>query len=377
MPFDLAIIGAGPAGATLARLVGKEYRVLLLDKRHLDQEPDGDPVHKCCGGLLAPDAQKMLARLGLGVPQSVLVGQQLFVVRTIDLENGRERYYQREYLNMNREKFDRWLVSLIPSEVDCRFGTVFHSYTREDGLFTVKFTQGGREFEERARVLVGADGASSLLRKLAFPDHPFPKTYISIQEWFEGDPLLPYFSAFFDRSLTDYYAWTIPKDNFLLLGAALKPGDEASARFEALKEKLRVHGYTLGKRVRREGAFIRRPVSTRQICTGGDGIALLGEAAGWISPSSAEGISFAFHSALHLARSLQEGGDDWLRHYRANTLGMRRTTLLKNLKSPFMYSWLRKPVMLSGLESIAVEEPDQGREPGAPAGTGTEVGIQK
>jgi flavin-dependent dehydrogenase len=31
---DLAIIGAGPAGATLARLLGDRYRMLLVDKRH-------------------------------------------------------------------------------------------------------------------------------------------------------------------------------------------------------------------------------------------------------------------------------------------------------------------------------------------------------
>jgi len=34
---------------------------------------------------------------------------------------------------------------------------------------------------------------------------------------------------------------------------------------------------------------IRYPVSPSQVCIGGDGIALLGEAAGWISPSSARG----------------------------------------------------------------------------------------
>jgi len=31
--YDIAIIGAGPAGATLARLAGKNYKVLLIDKR--------------------------------------------------------------------------------------------------------------------------------------------------------------------------------------------------------------------------------------------------------------------------------------------------------------------------------------------------------
>jgi geranylgeranyl diphosphate/geranylgeranyl-bacteriochlorophyllide a reductase len=30
--YDIAIIGAGPAGATLARLIGRQYKTLLIDK---------------------------------------------------------------------------------------------------------------------------------------------------------------------------------------------------------------------------------------------------------------------------------------------------------------------------------------------------------
>jgi len=31
--YDIVIVGGGPAGSTLARLVGDRYRVLLLEKR--------------------------------------------------------------------------------------------------------------------------------------------------------------------------------------------------------------------------------------------------------------------------------------------------------------------------------------------------------
>jgi hypothetical protein len=57
----------------------------------------------------------MIAKLGLGIPKDVLVDPQLFAVRAIDLTNHLERLYQRFYFNMDREKFDRWLVSLLPS----------------------------------------------------------------------------------------------------------------------------------------------------------------------------------------------------------------------------------------------------------------------
>ncbi len=71
--YDIVIVGAGPAGANLARLIGEKYKVLLLDKRDLENNNPERRMHKCCGGLLAPDAQKMIAKLGLGIPKDVLV----------------------------------------------------------------------------------------------------------------------------------------------------------------------------------------------------------------------------------------------------------------------------------------------------------------
>jgi flavin-dependent dehydrogenase len=64
--YDIAIIGAGPAGSTLARLLVESYKILLVDKRPLDENPEGNFPGKCCGGLLAPDAQAMLLKMGLG-----------------------------------------------------------------------------------------------------------------------------------------------------------------------------------------------------------------------------------------------------------------------------------------------------------------------
>ena len=354
--FDIAIIGAGPAGATLARLIGNSNKVLLIDKKQLTMTPEEDFGHaKCCGGLLAPDAQEMLAVLGLGLPQHVLVGPQLFVVRTIDLQNAIERYYQRFYINIDRGKFDRWLLSLLPDSVDVRLGSLCKSFEKSNGSFQLKLFQHGKEYIEHAKILIGADGALSMVRRQAFPHHPFPKKYIAVQEWFETERVLPYFTTIFDREITDFYSWTIPKENFLLVGAALSPQEKTSPKFELLKKKLCEYGFKLGRRVKKEGAFILRPVSATQIRVGGGGIALLGEAAGWISPSSAEGLSYSFRSALLLAQSLQKGQEHFLKHYYHKTRRMRKNILLKNAKSPFMYHpWIRKMVMASGILSVDV-----------------------
>lgn len=355
--YDIAIIGAGPAGATLARLLGKNCKVLLLDKRQLLDEASGRTFEKCCGGLIAPDAQHMLATLGLGVPKKVLVGPQLFTVRTIDMENSIERYYQRHYINVDREKFDRWMFSLIPDSVDIRCGCLLKGFEEEESGIKLNYVYNGREYTEYASLLVGADGGSSVVRKRAFPAESAPKLYISIQQWFEAGNASPYFSSVFDSAITDFYSWTIPKGDCLLVGTAIPYGENAWEKFRLLKQKLSSYNYKLDKSIKTKGAFIYRPVKLGQICTGRGRIALIGEAAGWISPSSAEGMSYSMRSALALAQSLEGGQDAFMGRYIKNTASLKRNILVKNLKLPFMYnSLVRKTVMQSGLLSMKVRD---------------------
>ena len=352
--YDVAITGAGPAGATLARLIGLKYKVLLIDKRPLQDTVEITHTGKCCGGLLAPDAQQVLGEMRLGLPQSVLVSPQLFVVRTFDLQANLERYYQRFYLNLNREAFDRWLVSLVPPSVEIRTNTIFKAAQATENGYELTLTSQGQEYKERARFLVGADGANSLVRKATFPTHSVP-TYVAVQEWFKVDQALPYFTAIFDPRLTDFYAWTIPKEGYLLLGAALPLGKDPLGRFEVLKQRLAVKGFDFSNRVKREGCLVLRPKSNKSIVHGIGNVALLGEAAGWISPSSAEGFSYAFRSARALAEAMEEGLDATVANYKAKTQGLVANVVIKNLKSPFMYQpRLRSMVLRSGVMSTDV-----------------------
>jgi geranylgeranyl reductase len=362
--YDIVIIGSGPAGANLARLIGEKYKVLLIDKRDLENHNKEQRINKnkcvskCCGGLLAPDAQKMIAKLGLGIPKDILVDPQLFAVRAIDLTNNLERLYQRFYYNMDRVKFDRWMVSLIPGSVDKKFNALFKSFAEIPGGYEIRYTCNGQESIAKTKIIVGADGASSRLRKIISKNkgintHAPDEIYIAIQEWFKCSSQMPYYTAVFDEEITDFYSWLIPKDDCLLLGSALKPRDNTREKYCMLKRKLTQLGLNFDNRIETESAYICRTRRMSHFCAGIDGITLIGEAAGAISPSSAEGISYALKSSLYLAQSLEKGMDGYFGRYENAMKDIKLNLIFKNLKSPAMYNpLLRQLAMRSGLRCI-------------------------
>lgn len=347
--YDIVVIGAGPAGANFARTVdSRRYRVLLID--------GSDERGKVCGGLLSPDAQDILARYDISLPREILADPQLFSVCTVDLANMRTRYYRRSYMNVDRRRLDEFFRSLVPDRVRILRGRCERIEQRDDGFV---LTVGGREIS--CTYLVGADGASSQVRRTLFPKQKLHK-YIAIQQWFAAEGTAPHYSCLFDNATSTGCSWIFFKDGHLIFGGAfdLPHGREA---FEAQKQKLADHGLVpreiLDRPLRTEACTVARPHWHYGIHHGGGNAFLIGEAAGWISPSSFEGISYALTSGEALADAFGAGenAQQILRTYRRETDKLLQKIRLRCLKRPFMYNrLLRTAVLWSGITAIHIKK---------------------
>jgi flavin-dependent dehydrogenase len=354
--YDFAVIGLGPAGATAARLLSSRYSVLAIDKK--PAEPDGG-FKKPCGGLLSPGAQRALAAMALTLPLDILSDPQIFSVRTMDLQSLLVRHYQRLYINMDRDKFDRWLVSLIGDKARLEQGAVFRRAVHDGAAFTVLYSSGGAERQAAARFLVGADGAASAVRRLFFPRFRI-KTYTAIQEWHKAGGAAPFYSCVFDSRLTEACAWSLPKDGTFIVGGAFS-AKHARAAFRALKEQLfaRTDYPVEGAPLRVEACALLCPAPFR-FCTGKNGVFLAGEAAGLISPGSFEGISYALESGRRLASAFLNSGSRFPaaahRTYRRLLLPLFLKLCARNLRAFIMYQpRLRFLAMKSGITAMRVD----------------------
>lgn len=352
--YDIAIIGLGPAGATLARTLAPHWRVLALDKKQREGE---EGFQKPCGGLLAPDAQRSFIRSGINLPVHVLANPQIFSVKTFDLQSDVVCNYQRTYININRHTFDLWLKTLIPNSVDVRHDALCKRIEKNGDTYRIQFVDGGKTHEVSARYLVGADGANSLVRRTVYPQHSIRK-YQAIQQWFTEKHARPFYSCIFNNDITDCYAWSMSKDGYFIFGGAF-PMKEGRQRYGALKARMAARSFVFTEPVKEEKCIVLCPSRWRDFVCGRDNAFLIGEAAGFISASSLEGISYALDSAEILANIFNE------RHLTPNvaywkgTGKLRRKLFTKVIKARILTSaWSRRLVMKSRIADVPLAYED-------------------
>lgn len=346
--YDIVIIGAGPAGSTLAKLISKTNKKILI----IDAENEKNK--KPCGGLLAPDAQKELAHYDLVIPKDILVSPQIFSVKTMDLVSKQIKYYQRYYLNMDRYKFDKYLVSLIPKNVKKINGRVV-SIKKQDN-YILEVLEKNKKSIINSKIIVGADGCNSIVRRTFYKNNIMK--YMAIQEWYKCvDTSNSFYSCIFDRKTSDSCSWLIHKDEYLIYGGAFDIKNSKDKFFEQKNRLSKFLNVDLNESVKREACLVYRPKRFKDFVTGKDGAYLIGEAAGFISASSFEGISSAIKSADILSKIIikNDNINKITKLYRFKTINLKIKLRLKVIKGWFMYtSIVRNIIMMLGIDTIKI-----------------------
>ncbi len=162
--YDVAIVGAGPAGAACAALLGRAgLRVLLCDKASF-------PRPKICGETVNPRCWSALDTLGVADEVERCIQNRITAISVTNKE-GREIRVEvgkqggRCFFSMGRDVLDHILVRSAQSAgVEFRDGTTV-TRVAWDGCWRIEFRDGksGEKSSVTAGYLVGADGRNSTI----------------------------------------------------------------------------------------------------------------------------------------------------------------------------------------------------------------------
>lgn len=178
------------------------------------------------------------------------------------------------------------------------------------------------------------------------------RKYVAIQQWFAEKHPVPFYSCIFDNAITDCYSWSISKDGYFIFGGAY-PMKDGQTRFTTLKEKMSAFQFQFGKAVKSEKCTVLFPSRWQDFVCGKDNAFLIGEAAGFISASSLEGISYALDSAEILRSVLLKQPEKLNTAYWRATRKLRLKLFGKIVKSRCLTApALRKWIMRSGVAHI-------------------------
>ncbi|KAI4329624.1 hypothetical protein MLD38_027992 [Melastoma candidum] len=310
----VAVIGGGPAGGSAAETLAKGGVETFLIERKLDNcKPCGGAIPLCMVGefdLPLDIIDRRVTKMKMISPSNVAVdiGQTLkpheyigmvrrevldSYMRTRAAENG-ARVINGLFLKMD-----------MPKE---RNGSYVLHYTEYDG------GKGGGVGEKKVLevdAVIGADGANSRVAKsidagdydyaIAFQERikiPDDKMvyYENLAEMYVGDDVSP-----------DFYGWVFPKCDHVAVGTGTVTHKGDIKKFQLATRNRAKDKILGGKIIRVEAHPIPEHPRPRRLS---GRVALVGDAAGYVTKCSGEGIYFAAKSGRMCAEAIVEGSEN-------------------------------------------------------------------
>ena len=367
--YDVLIIGAGPSGSNAAisyKNLNPNLKVGLIDKSVF-------PRDKSCGDAIGPGVISALKRFN---NQHILDNEPQVVSTTL---YGPENIGIQNYIPEVKNKEDS-IVYVIPRidldnrilnlakdlDVDVFEGYSFVSFEKDsDNKLVVEIKNGDNITKLGAKILVGADGANSRVRKqLNVNTNSDWHKAIAIRAYIDSPNYLEIFkerTLMFEINVSAEkgYAWAFPsKGNLLNIGIGVplnifkKEKLDINVLLQDFITQLTNRGVVV-ENIRHEKSYLLPFASSRPKFKNDINVALIGDASSMINPMSGEGIFYGMEAGYLLAKNtynlidspdLTKGIADYekafSKRFRKHYLSCALARLL--LQSPFMTKRLLK-----------------------------------
>ncbi len=391
---EVAIVGAGPAGTTCAiHLANKGIKCVLIDKAVF-------PRDKICGDAISGNAVYELEKLGIHFPEAFSNFEEKIHTSGIKFiaPSGRSLYLKMKKVRKgfshagyvsSRMCYDHFLyeqaakhsliriihgttVNEVKSYVDC-----LELYTKEEN-YVIK-----------AQLVVGADGAHSILAKLVRREVDkkhysggLRQYWENVEGFDEGNPIELHF---YKNTLPGYF-WIFPMaKNKANVGIGIKSDVISKKRInlkQVMDDLIKNHPMVAPRFKNatplEEPKGFGLPLGSKKIKLSGNRFILLGDAASLIDPFTGEGIGNAMLSGRiaseHIEQALKEKKFDPMFNKQYDEavykkLGGELNTsyrLQKMLGKPWLFNWIVKksnknPYLHSFIEDM-LDDPNQRHE---------------
>jgi geranylgeranyl reductase family protein len=282
--WDVAVIGAGPAGLSAAHAAASAgARTLVLERAE-------HPRYKTCGGGLVG------ASLGIAAPRIAVPARDTVSAITFT-DNGRRAFTRRAgspVLTMvRRTEFDHaWLRAAAGAGAEVRQNAQVRAVDQDGTTATVTLADGSAV---TARVVIGADGSAGISTRHV--GVTFDQQDLGLEVELAATDADR--AAWRGRVLLDWgpvpgsYGWVFPKDDELTVGVIMAKG-----RGSETKDYLHRFRAQLGladRPVRRDSGHLTRCRNVDAPLRRGR-VLVVGDAAGLVEPWTREGISYALRS---------------------------------------------------------------------------------